>query len=190
LLVINLIPCGISGSGIALKKGGVLGVASAVAEPADFGEKLWESTDTGEEEAMRGVEVTIGGERFQTGHTLIGATPLKILFNVRATGTASGTAELKLINSSGVEKASFGTIDMSELTSSFSTETFENASNTETIANNDKIVFYYDGNCCFRFQTCATCSESGTNESFYSVVSSAWTDRTTVCTMTVYGNPA
>ena len=147
-------------------------------------EKLWESTATGEEEGMQNGDVIIAGERFQTGHELIGATPTKIVFNLRKTGSATGTAELKLIDSSNTEKASFGTVDMDTLDASFASTTLTNSENTETIADGDRIAWHYSNAGAFRFQVCSSCSENYTNESYYV---SSWNNRSTVCSMEVWG---
>ena len=149
---------------------------------------LWESTDTGESECQWTGGVTISGELFQTGHTLIDKTPTKIIINLRKTtteGTPSGNAELKLIDSSNVEKATFGTIDVTTITTSFASYTFENSSNTETIVNGDRIAFFYNGDKYVCIEVCASCSESYTNFSYF--VPSSWTNRTTVATMEVWG---
>ena len=147
--------------------------------------KLWEQTETGQNEGMRGGDVIIAGEVFETGHVLIGATPTKILFNLAKTGTPSGIAELKLINSSNVEKATFGTIDMDELDDTFATKTFENSTNTATIADGDRIAWYYSGDESFQLQLCSSCAESYTHGSYYI---SSWVPRLTrLFTMEVWG---
>jgi len=149
--------------------------------------KLWESTETGESEGLWTNGATIAGERFETGHILIGATPTKIIFNLKKTGSASGTAELKLINSSNVEKASFGTVDMDNLDGTFTATPLEDATNTATIADGDRLAWYYDGPQYFYFEACGACSETATNESYYT---DSWTNNSIVCTMEVWGYAA
>jgi len=152
-------------------------------------ELLWEQTSTGESDGMQSGEVIIAGQRFLAEQVLIGATPTKIIFNLKKTGSASGTAELKLINSSDVEKASFGTIDMDDLDGTFAEKTFENASNTETVAAGDRIVFYYSGAAYFYIELCTLCTGSATKSTHY--IAPNWTDRENrLCTMKVYGTAA
>ena len=145
---------------------------------------LWQQSSVGESEGMQGSEVLIAGQLFSTNHVLMGATPTKIVFNLKAIESPSGNAELILINSANVEKATFGTIDTSTLTSSFVSHEFENLTNIATIQNGDRLAWHYTGGAYFYFENCGTCSESYTNESYYI---SSWTNRTIVATMEVWG---
>lgn len=150
--------------------------------------KLWESVETGEAEGLWTNGLNIAGELFETGHVLMGATPTKVIFNLKKTGAASGPAELKLINSSNVEKASFGTVDMGDLDGTFTATPLENATNTATIADGDRLAWYYDGAQYFYFELCASCSENYTEQSKF--VSGSWTNTGLVCTMEVWGYAA
>ena len=146
---------------------------------------IWSQTLTGESEGMKGGDVIRAGELFETGHVTIGTTPTKILFNLKKTDSPTGTAELKLINSANSEKASFGTIDVTTLTTSFVEHEFINDLNTETIEDGDRLAFYYSGAGYFFIEFCASCSESNTNGSYYV---SSWVNRSRLCTMKVYGS--
>ena len=151
---------------------------------------IWEQTSTGEEEGMGGTDVVRAGELFTAGHVVIDSTPTKFVFNLRITGTPTptGIATLNLIDSSDTVKATFGTINMANLDDTFAEKTFENASNTETVAAGDRVVFYYTGGQYFRIQLCSSCAESGTKETIYI---SSWSNHPIkVCTMKVYGTPA
>lgn len=65
---------------LSLQDPAFVGVAGATAAVAT---KLWSSTATGESEGMYSGGVTICGELFSTNHVLIGATPTKIVFNLK-----------------------------------------------------------------------------------------------------------
>jgi len=152
-------------------------------------ELLWQQTATGQSEGMQSGEVITAGEYFFGESVLIDSTPTKIIFSLKKTGSASGTAELKLIDDSYNEKASFGTIDMDDLDGTFAEKTFENASNTETIADGDRIVFYYSGAAYFYFELCASCTDTGTKSTH--LIGTTWTENANrLCTMKVYGTAA
>ena len=144
---------------------------------------LWEQTLTGELEGLRSGNVTIAGESFFTGHVVIGEVPTKITVSIRKTGDITGTATLKLIDSSNNEKASFGSVDMDDLTETFADEDFINNDNTEEVEDGDKIAFYYDDEASFLIELCASCTEANTNSAYYI---SSWTTRTRIWTMKIY----
>jgi len=144
---------------------------------------LWEQTLTGELTGMRNGNVIIAGESFFTGHVVIGEVPTKITVSIRKTGDIDGTATLKLITSGDVEKASFGSVDMSALTTSFVDTDFINDSNTSSISDGDKIAFYYNEEASFLISSCATCTEANTNSAYYV---SSWTALTRIWTMKIY----
>jgi len=157
---------------------------------------LWQSTDTGEWEGAWTGGVNIMGEKFSTNHALMGITPTRIIFSLKKTvneGTPSGNADMKLIDSSDTVKATFPLqstglpLDVSTLTLSFAAYTFENLTNVATISDGDFLGIFYDGAKYVFMEVCATCSESYTNETYYSSISSSWVQRTTVTTMTVWG---
>ena len=152
----------------------------------DVSTLLWQQNLTGETDGLFSGGVTRAGQLFQTGHILIGKTPTKIIFSLKKTESPSGNAELKLIDSSSVEKATFGTIVVSSLTTSFVSHEFELQSSPATIADGDRIAWYYSGDKYFYFENCGSCSESYTNNSYWGI-SSAWVNRTISCTMQVYG---
>ena len=58
--------------------------------------KLWESTNSGDQETMRTGYTLKVGQVFSTGHTLIGTTPTKIIWNLRERFTPSGTIQCQL----------------------------------------------------------------------------------------------
>ena len=163
---------------------------------------IWEQLSTGQEESLYGEGVTKSGELFTAGHVTIGSTPTKFIFNLRKTtneGTPSTTAPLNLIDSSNVVKATFpleatgSAINVGDLTETFVSHTFVNDSNTETIDDGDRVVFYYSGEKYFRVQVCASCAQSGTKLTAWLSYADppAWTNHgTKVCTMKVYGTPA
>jgi len=144
---------------------------------------VWEQTLGGEFDGMRSGNVIIAGESFFTGHVVIGKIPTKITISIRKTGDITGTATLKLITSANVEKASFGTIDMSALTTSFVDTDFINDDNTEAVADGDKIAFYYSDEASFLIQACVSCSEANTYSEYWV---SSWVDRTRIWTMKIY----
>ena len=147
---------------------------------------VWEQTVTGAADGMHGEGggVIRAGELFLTGHICIGVTPTKFTFNLKKSDSPTGTAELKLINSSNVEKASFGTIDVTSLTTSFVSHDFINDANTEIIENGDRVAFYYTGDKYFTLELSNyETSEDYTNESYYVT---GWTNRTNMATMKVY----
>ena len=165
-------------------------------------ELIWEQTSTGEEDSSWSGGQTRMGELFTAGHVTIGSTPTKFIFNLRKTtneGTPSTTAPLNLIDSSNVVKATFpleatgSAINVGDLTETFVSHTFVNDSNTETIDDGDRVVFYYSGEKYFRVQVCASCAQSGTKLTAWLSYADppAWTNHgTKVCTMKVYGTPA
>jgi len=145
----------------------------------------------GEEDAIRNGDVTIAGQRFQTGHTLIGKTIKSFTVYLKKQGSPTGNLEAKIINSSNTEKASFGTLDVSTLTTSFvqKTFTFVSATTNNIIDADDRISLHYSGGSsgnATRVELCSSCDIDYTNEGYYI---SSWAERTGSMRMTVtYGS--
>lgn len=145
---------------------------------------IWEETGTGQSEPLKSGDVIRAGELFETGHVTIGVIPTKVSVSLKKELSPTGTAELKLINSANSEKASFGTIDVTTLTTSFVEHEFINDLNTAAIADGDRLAIYYSGSGgSVHLGFCDGCSEANTNGSYYI---SSWTNRTRLCTMKVY----
>jgi len=137
--------------------------------------------------------VTIVGQRFQSGHTLIGKTIKSFTVYLKKQGSPTGNLEAKIINSSNTEKASFGTLDVDEdLTTSFvqKTFTFVSATTNNIIDADDRISLHYSGGSsgnAARVELCSSCDIDYTNEGYYV---SSWAERTGSMRMTVtYGSP-
>ena len=137
--------------------------------------------------------MTIVGQRFQSGHTLIGKTIKSFTVYLKKQGEPTGNLEAKIINSSNTEKASFGTLDVDEdLTTSFvqKTFTFVSATTNNIIDADDRISLHYSGGSsgnAARVELCSSCDIDYTNEGYYV---SSWAERTGSMRMTVtYGSP-
>lgn len=76
---------------------------------------------------------------------LIGETLKRMTFRLRKSGSPSGTIFARIWNSSFVEKADFGEMQASDLTTSFADYVFTNTSNTYVLANGDRIGIEYTG---------------------------------------------
>jgi len=147
--------------------------------------ELWAVTGTGENDGM-GLNVTILAQRFQTGQTLIGKTITRFDVNLRKVGSPSGIMTGRIINSSNVQQLNMGTLDVSTLTTSYVTKTFENTDGY-VLADGDRLsIWYSDGDGSnYPDWSMNTTSESNTNGSYY--LSGSWTERTRDSTMSVWG---
>ena len=88
------------------------------------------------------------GEKFEgTGSSsFIGKTISKVTIPLKiGSGTLSGDITVSILDNSGNTKQTLGIIDSSTLTSSYAEYTVENTSASYTIAQNDGIYAYYDG---------------------------------------------
>ena len=160
-------------------------VNSFIEFPPAIASKLWESTNGGDTEALLGGDVIKAGQLFETGHTLIGKNPTKIIFNLKKSSTPTTATSCKLVDSSDVVKTDFGSIDTTALTTSYAPITFENENATATVADGDRIAVFYSGNARLQMEMNQSTVESNTTESYYV---SSWTNRTnTNCKMEVWG---
>ena len=145
--------------------------------------KLWEQTATGENEGLS-TNKTMIGQRFQTGHVLIGKTITRFDAELRKAGSPTGVLQARIINSSNTLKLAMGTLDIATLTTELVTHTFENTDGY-VLADGDRLVIggsfsdsdrpVWQGN---------TSSESYTNASYYT---GSWVERSYDATMSVWG---
>ena len=155
---------------------------------------LWQQSSTGETEGLWSGGLVRAGQLFEAGHTVVGKTPTKFVFNLKKTESPSGNAVLNLVDDADPTnvKATFPLestglpLVASTLTTSFVSTTFTNDANTETIDADDRVVFYYSGNKYFYLERCASCAESDTQGTYYT--GGSWTNNNTVLsTMEVWG---
>ena len=149
--------------------------------------KLWEQTATGENEGLS-TNKTMIGQRFQTGHVLIGKTITRFDAELRKAGSPTGVLQARIINSSNTLKLAMGTLDIATLTTELVTHTFENTDGY-VLADGDRIIFYWpdgDGSNVPIWEMCLPpCDEAYTNGSYY--LSGSWVERTREFTMSVWG---
>ena len=84
------------------------------------------NSGTGQNDSTDG-SITILAQKFITGHTLIGTKVRSFTVNLKKVGTPTGTVTARIINSSNVEQAAFGTLDIATLTTSAAATTFTEA---------------------------------------------------------------
>ena len=85
------------------------------------------------------------GMQFTTGFSCLGETVSSMIFLLKKTGSPTGTAYVKVWNSSNVEQITLGSIDISTIDATTQTEyTFDSPSGAHTLANGDIIGFQSD----------------------------------------------
>ena len=138
------------------------------------------NSGTGQNDSTDG-SITILAQKFITGHTLIGTKVRSFTVNLKKVGTPTGTVTARIINSSNVEQAAFGTLDIATLTTSAVATTFTNSTNEYLLVDGDRIALYYAGGTALDWQM-DTGTESNTNGSYYT---GSWTERSRDANMSV-----
>jgi len=89
---------------------------------------------------------TMRGEKAETSSSaLIGATAQKVTFKLKAVGSPTGTATVKVVSDGGTLRETVGTLDVSTVASTYTDYTFENPTASYTMVENDQIVIHYSG---------------------------------------------
>ena len=127
----------------------------------------WEQTDGGELQGLKVGGNTAAGLTFYTGQTMIGKVPNKVTCYLKTLFSPVGIATLKLISSTNVVKITYTpTQDAAALTTSFAEYSFTNDSTSTTIADGDRLVWFYSGSASFVFEMAATATEVYTQQSY------------------------
>ena len=83
------------------------------------------------------------GNKFATGHVIIGLTVKQVIIDLKRTGSPAGTAYVRAYNSSGVQQFEFGSINVSTISTSKTSYTFTNLTGY-TMNNGDIIAIAHD----------------------------------------------
>jgi len=148
---------------------------------------VWENTLGNTTEDMSAGDVIRAGNRFLTGHTVIGVTPAKITVALKNNGGQSGDLHVKLIASDSTVKTDFGSMDSDDLTASYANYDFPNPSASAVVADGDIIAVYYDNPNGIGVSLCSSCVEANVTEGYYNTINGFWVFRTNfMATMKVY----
>ena len=106
------------------------------------------------------------GVQFLTGHTAIGESLTKATQHLKKTGSPTGTMYIRIYNSSGVAQFTFGSKDVSTLTTTTTSYQFENATGYTLQANDVLASSFTGGNSSNYVRTTKQNATGYTNESY------------------------
>lgn len=129
---------------------------------------IWEETQGGEQQILKDGGNIAAGIAFFTGQDMIGEVPKKVTCSLKKDASAVGTATLKLIASDNSVKTTFGTIDVSTLTTSFAEYSFTNDSASSSVADGDILSWFYLESNAFRYEMAATATAAYTQQKYSS----------------------
>jgi len=127
---------------------------------------LWEQTDGGEQQVLHGASAIAAGIAFFTAQVMIDEVPKKVTCSLAKSASPVGIATLKLIASDNTPKTTFGTIDVSTLTTSYVEHSFTNDSATATVIDGDILAWFYSGTADFRYAMAATATAAYTQQKY------------------------
>jgi len=127
---------------------------------------IWQEEQGGEQQVLKDGSTIAGGIAFLTGQDMIGEVPKKVICYLKADASATGIATLKLIASDNSVKTTFGTIDVSTLTTSFGEHSFTNDSATATVLNGDILAWFYSESYAFTYEMAATATAAYTLQKY------------------------
>jgi hypothetical protein len=108
----------------------------------------YQVTDTSGGEVLHSAVRTTSAEAIKSGSVLIGKTVSKVEFALAKSGSPTGTVTAGVFNSSGSLLYTFGTIDVSTISTSTSPYVwyaFENTVSTYTLSQNEYVGIRYSG---------------------------------------------
>jgi len=127
---------------------------------------IWEETDGSETQVMNGINPIAAGIAFFDGQDMIDEVPKKVTCYLKISGSPVGIATLKLIAADNTPKTTFGTIDVSTLTTSFTEHSFTNDSATATVLDADILAWFYSGSASFIYEMAATATAVYTQQKY------------------------
>ena len=127
---------------------------------------LWEQTDGGEQQVLHGASAIAAGIAFFTAQVMIDEVPKKVTCSLAKSASPVGIATLKLIASDNTPKTTFGTIDVSTLTTSYVEHSFTNDSATSSVANADILAWFYLESYGFTYEMAATATAAYTLQKY------------------------
>lgn len=131
------------------------------------------------------------GVKILTSNPSLGKTITKAVLTLRKTGLPTGIAQIQIRDGSDAVKTTLGTQDVSALTTSFATYSYENLSASYVLSANDRIGIEIpsSGSDASNQLEIGWRSPdlSGENQKFYTHNGSSYTDQNGVCTVDIYG---
>ena len=117
-------------------------------QPTPESTATYQVTDTSGGEVLHSAVRTTSSEAIKSGSVLIGKTVSKVEFALGKSGSPTGTVTAGVFNSSGVLLYTFGTIDVSTISTSTSPYVwyaFENTVSTYTLSQDEYVGVRYSG---------------------------------------------